>query len=472
MADNGNAQKITPRVIGKEKGKALREKAPRSSHGEWRPAEDRPDPISLLQAQDKGRIKHLLPIKYGRMLESPFAFLRGSAVVMASDLASTPSNGIQAMLCGDAHLSNFGVFASPERKLIFDINDFDEAYPGPWEWDLKRLAASAVVVGREIGFKEKKCRFLAIDLARVYADMMAKFAQSQIMDVWYYHVEAGSVVEMFDKHTKQGKERAERVLKKARRKTHQQTMEKLTHFEVGRRRITSDPPLLVPMREWEHDVHLSQDELRRVTELSVEDAWLQYLASLPDERRFLLQRFKVADVALRVGGVGSVGTHCLITLLEGDTEDDALILQLKEAGPSVLESYLTPRRYESHAKRVVTGQHLMQAVSDIFLGWHTSSVMDIEYYWRQLKDMKGSADVSTMDYDYLQTYLDACALCLARAHARTGDEAGISGYIGKNDSFPQAIGDFAVAYADQTERDYDALVEAVESGRLAAETGI
>jgi uncharacterized protein (DUF2252 family) len=456
----------------RNKGKALRQEVAFSSHGEWTPAADRPDPISLLQAQDEGRIKDLLPIRYGRMLASPFAFLRGSAVVMASDLAGTPTTGIQAILCGDAHLSNFGVFASPERKLIFDINDFDEVYPGPWEWDLKRLAASAVVAGRENGFKEKKCRSLAVDLTRKYAAAMDKFSQAHTLDVWYYHVGADAVVEVFDKTSKKGKKRAAKMVKKARTKTHQQTMEKLTHFEDGRRRINSDPPLLVPIREWGLEKYLKEDDLRKTTEQTVEDAWSQYLESLPDERRFLLQRYQIRDGALRVGGVGSVGTRCIILLLEGKAEDDALILQLKEAGPSVLESYLTTRRYMDHAHRVVTGQRLMQAVSDIFLGWHTSNLSGRDFYWRQLKDMKGSAEVSEMDYDSLRTYLGVCAVCLARAHARTGDEASITGYIGKNDSFPKAIGEFAVAYADQTERDYQALVEAVESGRIVAETGV
>jgi uncharacterized protein (DUF2252 family) len=456
----------------RKRGKALRQEINFSSHSEWAPAADRPDPISLLQAQDEGRIQQLLPIRYGRMLASPFAFLRGSAVVMAADLASTPNIGERVILCGDAHLSNFGVFASPERRLIFDINDFDEAYPGPWEWDLKRLAASAVVAGRENRFKEKKCRSLAVDLTRKYAEAMGKFAQAHTLDVWYYHVEADAVLEVFDRASKQGKKRAAKMLKKARRKTHQQTLEKLTHFEDGRRRINSDPPLLVPMREWGLEKMFSEDELRTITEQNVEDAWSQYLESLPDERRYLLQRYTIRDGALRVGGVGSVGTHCIILLLEGEAEDDALILQLKEAGPSVLESYLTTRRYKDHAHRVVTGQRLMQAVSDIFLGWHTSNLSGREFYWRQLKDMKGSAEVSEMDYDSLRTYLGVCAICLARAHARTGDEASIAGYIGKKDSFPQAIGEFAVAYADQTERDYQALVDAVDSGRIAAETGI
>jgi len=453
-------------------GKNHREQAPRNSHGKWSPAADRPDPISLLQAQDESRIQELVPIKYGRMLASPFAFLRGSAAVMAADLASSPATGIEAILCGDAHLSNFGLFASPERQLVFDINDFDETYPGPWEWDLKRLAASAVVAGRENNFSEKKCRSLAVDVVRSYAFAMGRFSRMQTLDVWYYHVDADSVISVFEKTSKRGKKRANKLVSKARSKTHQQTMEKLTRMESGRRRIISDPPLLVPLREIRLETQLSEAELRQMTEQGVESAWSQYLDSLPDERRFLLMRYQIVDAALRVGGVGSVGTRVSIVLLEGSDEDDALILQLKEAGASVLEPYGAKRHYENHAERVVTGQRLMQATNDIFLGWHSSDLTDRDYYWRQLKDMKGSVEVSAMDYDSFRTYIGVCAWCLAHAHARTGDEARIYGYIGKNDSFSQAIGDFAVAYADQTERDYQLLVETVKSGRVTAETGI
>ncbi len=452
--------------------KALRERVPRRSHGEWAPAADRPDPISLLQGQDEGRLQQLLPIKYGRMLESPFAFLRGSAVVMAADLATSPVTGLEAILCGDAHLSNFGIFATPERSLDFDINDFDEAYPGPWEWDLKRLAASAVVAGRGNGFSEKKCRRLAADTAKVYAYVMDKFSQAHVLDVWYFHVDVDSVLEILEKASKQGKKRSQKMVHKARTKTHQQTLEKLTKIEDGRRRIISEPPLLVPFREWDLEKYVSPDELRRMTKKSVEDTWSQYLESLPDERRYLLNQFQIRDVALRVGGIGSVGTRCMIVLIESEAEDDALILQLKEAGPSVLEPYVGKPSSREHGERVVTGQRLIQATSDIFLGWHTSLFADIDFYWRQLKDMKGSAEVTEMDYDSFRTYLGVCAWCLARAHARTGDETSIAGYIGKNDTFAEAIGDFAVAYADQTERDYEALVEAVKSGRLPSEPGI
>lgn len=455
-----------------KRGKALRDEVPLQSHGDWQPAPDRPNPIDLLQAQDEGRLKHLLPIKYGRMLESPFAFLRGSAVVMAADLANTPTMGVNNILCGDAHLSNFGVFATPERTLVFDINDFDESYPGPWEWDLKRLAASAVVAGRDNGFSDKKCRQLAIAVAEAYRTAMRKFSEMNTLDVWYFHVDAESVLDVFKRSSKKGEKSVQRMMKKAHRKTRQQTLEKLTFFDNGRRRIISDPPLLVPIREMGLDMYFDSETRVQVAKEEIEDSWNQYLDSLPDERRFLLRRYHITGGALRVGGVGSVGTRCLIVLLEGETEDDALILQLKEAGPSALEAYLGGHQYSDHAKRVVTGQRLMQASSDIFLGWHSDKLTGRDYYWRQLKDMKGSIDVDTMDFEGMKTYLAVCASCLARAHARTGYETIIRGYLGKSDAFPEAIGKFAVAYADQTERDYQMLVDAVDEGRITVERGV
>ena len=467
MTENNGKQESSTLKERKKKGKALREQSPRRSHADWAPAPDRPDPISLLQAQDKTRLQHLVPIKYGRMLESPFAFLRGSATVMAADLAGTPVTGIDAILCGDAHLSNFGVFATPERKLVFDINDFDEVYPGPWEWDLKRLAASAVVAGRENGFKEKTCKKLAYVVSQAYRKAMGRFAQERLLDVWYYHVEAEQVLDVFDRHSKKGAKSAEKMVKKAQRKTHEQTMEKLTEYVDGRRQIINDPPLLVRLSEF-----LSEEQKDQFTKQDVDKAWSDYVSSLPEERRMLLSRFRVADGALRVGGVGSVGTRCWIVLLEGSSEDDALILQQKEAGQSVLEAHLGKKVYASPSQRVVVGQRLMQASSDIFLGWHKSALTGVHYYWRQLKDMKGSVEVADLDESGLATYLGVCSVCLARAHARTSDAAKIDGYLGKNDSFDNAIVDFAVAYADQTERDYEALEKAVKSGRVAAERGI
>ena len=451
----------------------LRKQAPRRSHGTWTPAADRADPIALLQAQDTGRIEQLLPIKYGRMVASPFAFLRGSAAVMAADLAATPVTGLNVVLCGDAHLSNFGLFASPERQLVFDMNDFDEAYPGPWEWDLKRLAASTVVAGRENGFSEKTCRKLVSTVVETYRNFTERFAQMHALDVWYFHVDADAVLAVFEEAaSKKGTKRAQKLVDKAQTRTHEQTLEKLTQINSGRRRIISDPPLLVPFRDMGLEQAYSEEQLRQMREKSVESAWQQYLDSLPDERRYLLGRFRIVDGALRVGGVGSVGTRCMIVLIEGEASDDALILQLKEAGPSVLETHLPKRGYAGPAERVVTGQRLMQATNDIFLGWHTAQLTDRDYYWRQLKDMKGSVDVAGMDEKSFETYMALCAVCLARAHARTGDEAGVWGYIGGNDTFAEAIGDFAVAYADQTERDHQALEKAIKLGRISAETEI
>ncbi len=467
MSDNKQQYEVATRSERRKMGKALRERAPRGSHGDWSPQPDRPDPISLLQAQDEGRLQHLLPIKYGRMLASPFAFLRGSAAVMAADLAMTPATGLHAQLCGDAHLSNFGVFATPERKLVFDINDFDETYPGPWEWDLKRLGASAVVAGRENGFKEKTNRKLAMAVAETYRRAMERFSEMPTLNVWYYHVDEADVLKVFDSSSKRAKKGARKMMKKAHSRTQAQTLEKLTEMVDGRRRILNDPPLLVRLSEM-----LSEEEKAQVTEQDVEKLWLEYLDSLPEERRQLLSRFRMRDGALRVGGVGSVGSRCSIILLEGGGQDDAIILQQKEAGPSVLEPYLAPSTYASHAQRVVQGQRLMQATSDIFLGWTQGSRTGSHYYWRQLKDMKGSLDVAALDKTGLRTYLAVCSICLARAHARTGDTAAVRGYLGGNDSFAQAIADFSVAYADQAERDYQALVDAVKSSRIAAETGI
>jgi uncharacterized protein (DUF2252 family) len=448
-------------------GKALRKDVPLSIHGGWTPSTDRPEPISLLQAQDEGRLQHLLSIKYGRMVASPFAFLRGSAVIMASDLTNTPVSGIDVVLCGDAHLSNFGVFATPERKLVFDLNDFDETYPGPWEWDLKRLAASAVVAGRQNGFKEKVNRKLARVVAQGYRESMDRFAKLTILDMWYFHVEAEKTLALFERYSHKGAKSTKKMLRKARTKTQAATLEKLTEVVDGQRRILNDPPLLVRLSDL-----LMEEQIAQIEEQHIEEVWSDYLNSLPEDRRILLSRFRVADGALRVGGIGSVGTRCAILLLEGGAEEDAIILQQKEAGPSVLEAYLPQRSYTSQAQRVVMGQRMMQAASDIFLGWNQGALTDTQYYWRQLKDMKGSVDIAALDEAGLGTYLAICSICLARAHARIGDAAAIAGYLGKNKVFDKAMVDFATAYADQTERDHQALVEAVKSGKIAAETGI
>ncbi len=460
-------QRMAPRSQRREYGKTLREKIPHSSHGAWEPEPDRPDPISLLQEQDRSRLQYLVPIKYGRMVDSPFAFLRGSAAVMFDDLSITPSSGLEVQLCGDAHLSNFGVFATPERKLVFDLNDFDETHPGPWEWDLKRLAASAVVAGRENGFSEKVNRTLAISITERYARAMGRLSNARTLDVWYFHVDAELVEEAFERSSKKARKSVQKMVGKAQTKTQEQTLEKLTHWVDGRRRFISEPPLLVPLDEL-----LTEEQKEHFTPAVIEETWTEYLKSLPEERRRLLSRFRLADSALRVGGVGSVGTRCIIVLLEGGAEDDAIILQLKEAGASVLEPYTTESSYENAAQRVVQGQRLTQATSDIFLGWHKGAITDTHYYWRQLKDMKGSLNVTGLDKKGFETYLQVCASCLARAHARTGDAAAISGYIGKGKTLAKSFADFAAAYANQTEQDHQALVKAIESGRVKSETGI
>lgn len=454
-------------------GKMARKQAPRSSHGDWTPAADRPDPISLLQAQDESRIQKLVPIKYGRMIESPFAFLRGSAVVMAADLARTPVSGLETMLCGDAHLANFGVFATPERRLAFDLNDFDEAYPGPWEWDLKRLATSVSVAGRANGFSDTVNRDLAELTALTYREAMRHFSDHTTLDMWYYHVDADKVLALFKQYSsKRGQKGAKTMVVKARKRTQEHTLEKITSVEGGQRRFVSSPPLLVPFRADTIDQFVEDTDAQGLTREIIENAWQKYLASLPAERRFLLQRYRIVDAALRVGGVGSVGTRCSIVLLEGRGVDDAIILQLKEAGPSVLENYVDKRDYQTNAARVVTAQRLIQASSDMFLGWHESGLTGLEYYWRQLKDLKGSIDVELLGKDGLKTYSALCAWSLARAHARTGRPSFVSGYLGKNDAFAQAIGQFALTYADRTEQDHQLLERAVQSGRISAERGV
>lgn len=365
-------------------GKSQRKQVPRSSHANWSPAPDRKDPIQLLQAQDQGRLQELLPIKYGRMLISPFTFYRGSAVIMASDLASTPVSGLDVILCGDAHLSNFGIFATPERNLVFDINDFDEVYPGPWEWDLKRLATSAVLAGRENGFKEKVCHQLAVWVARSYREAMLRFAEMAILDVWYYHIEAETVLKVFDKYAKKSAKDARKMVGKAESRTSGNTLEKLTEVVDGKRQFINDPPLVQRLSDL-----LTEEQKQQVTAQDVERFWSAYVDSLPEERRLLLERFRITDAALRVGGVGSVGTRCTITLLEGDADHDAIILQQKEAGPSALTAFLPEKEYISQSQRVVIGQWAMQAASDIFLGWNSASTSGRQYYWRQLKDKKG-----------------------------------------------------------------------------------
>lgn len=446
-------------------GKALRQNIPRESHAGFTPAADRPDVVELLQAGDAGRIQSLLPIKYGRMIASPFAFFRGSAGLMAYDLASTPTTNVIVQLCGDAHISNFGVFASPERHLVFDINDFDETYRGSWEWDLKRLCASIVIAGQENGFSDRICRELVMTAVGMYQSVMKLASKSNVLDVWYYYINTDQVVKLLARRTSRKRvNRTEKVLKKARGRTHQRSLEKLTEVVDGTRRLRNTPPLLVPFSETEN-----WTEVERASSAY----WDNYKDSLSTQNRDLLERFMMISGGLRVGGVGSVGTRCYVVVLQGRDVEDCIVLQQKEAGVSCLEPYFPKYEYANEADRVIRGQRAIQATPDIFLGWnHSREDANRYYYWRQLADMKGSADVSQFDYAAFKGYVSICGACLARAHARTGDALVISDYIGGSDALADALADFSVAYAAQNERDYATLVKAVREGRVAAQEGI
>jgi uncharacterized protein (DUF2252 family) len=447
----------------KAAGRALRAKVPMRLHGKWLPAADRPDPVTVLQARDEGRLEHLLPLKYRRMAKSPFAFLRGSAAVMASDLSTVPSTGIQTQLCGDAHIDNFGVFASPERRLVFDVNDFDETLPGPWEWDLKRLAASAVVTGRGLGFSDRVCRDAVAGAVGTYARVMASLSKMTALEVWYYSVDVEHLRSLFSGSTRKASAGFRRMLSETRKSTHAQALNSLTKVTDGHRRFVVRRPFLAPLTE------LAPDRTEAEIERAVEAAWNAYVASVAVERRALLERYRVADAAMLVGGVGSIGMRCAVALLEGGAEDDAIILQQKAAGRSSLEAYLGGSRFRTGAERVVHGQRLMQAASDIFLGWHSGAATGDTFYWRQLSEMKGEFDTAALGRSGFAVYVAACAGCLARAHGRAGDPALISGYIGRGGALAEAISNFALAYADQTQRDHEALVAAVASGTLPAE---
>lgn len=442
-------------------GKAARQAVPRSSHAVWRAAPDRPDPLVLLEAQDAKRLPALVPIRWGRMSVSPFTFFRGATALMAYDLASTPVSGIRVQLCGDAHLSNFGVFASPERELLFDLNDFDETLPGPWEWDVKRLAASVVIAGRAKGFVPAANRGAALAAARGYREWMARYAQMGDLDVWYAHVSAKDVLATAT--TRKGTKDTAAYLKTAHTRGNLSAFSKLTEMVNGRPRIIDAPPIIE---------HLPEDQAD--LENSGRREFAEYRASLEDDRRTLLGRYRVVDVARKAVGVGSVGTRCFIVLLLGRDDGDPLFLQLKEAGRSVLEAHLPKSRYRNHAQRVVAGQRLMQASSDIFLGWAKGGEPNLpaDYYWRQLRDMKLSAPVEDLPPQGLTDYAYLCGWTLARAHARSGDRMAISAYLGNSDRFDQAAASFSETYADQTERDYERLLQAVKDGALQVETGV
>lgn len=454
-----------------EKGKKIRERVPREDHNKLEIAER--DPLKILKQQDEGRLKDYLPIKYGRMLVSPFAFFRGSASLMANDLAQTPTTGIHTQLCGDAHLANFGAFASPERKLVFDLNDFDETIRGPWEWDLKRLATSAVIGGKEIGLNDKAIKDIGVYVSKHYRKAMESFSNMHTLDVWYYNIEWEDVHELFiEDSSKAGIKSMKQAKEKADRKTFHNTIEKMTVKVGDIRQIKNDPPLVVRLEDLLHTEYLQNLQKESPSIDSVLGYWQQYLNSLSSDKARLMQRFQIVDVALRVGGIGSVGTMCFIVLLKGGASDDYFILQLKEAGEACMQPYLGTNIYKNQAQRVVMGQRMMNAISDIFLGWHKSRFSHRYFYWRQFKDKKSSFDITNMDEKALKTYLRVCAVCLARAHARTGDGSMIYGYMGKSNKFDKAIGAFALKYAEQNEKDYNALVNAVNSGEIKAWKGI
>jgi uncharacterized protein (DUF2252 family) len=439
-------------------GKALRKRVPRGAHEEWAPPADRPDPISLLEEQAKDRVPDLVPVRYGRMRTSPFAFLRGSAIVMAEDLSRTPTTGVTVQACGDAHMLNFGVFATPERNVVFDLNDFDETLPGPWEWDLKRLAASLVVAGRQRGFSGDQNHQAVAAMTRAYARWMREFAAMRYIDVWYSRLDVDMILAALS-----GKQRARAKagIEKARLRDHLQAQAKLTEVVDGRRRIVDNPPLVVRLPEDTFESEIIRGALE------------DYLKTLQPDRRALLSRYRMIDAAAKVVGVGSVGTRCYIALLTGAHEADPLFLQVKEAAPSVLERYLPRSRFLNNGKRVVEGQRMIQAASDAFLGWIRGRGSERrDFYWRQLRDVKGSVDPEAIEPRGLLRYAEACGATLARACARSGDAAAISGYIGTGTKFPDAIARFAEAYADQTERDHAALVQAIRTGRLEARESI
>jgi len=450
------------RALGREARKA----APRASHGSWTPAPDRPDPIALLRAQDDDRMTDLVPIRWGRMSASPFAFYRGSAALMAADLAPLPRTGLTVQLCGDAHLSNFGLYGSPERELLFDVNDFDETLPGPFEWDLKRLAASFVLASRNNGFDESVARETALAAVRSYREHMTAYAEMHELDVWYSHIVADELLDMARASRavkkvagKAGMKLAEKTFAKARSRDSLQAAGKLTEVVDGSRRIVEQPPLVMHLKE------LDENE-------ATASLFAQYKATLEDDRRELLERFEVVDIARKVVGVGSVGTRCIIVLLLGRDSDDPLFLQVKEAGPSVLEPYLGRSRFVHGGHRVVAGQRLMQAASDIFLGWMTGKPAGRQFYWRQLRDMKGSVETELLKAPGLEILATMCGWTLARGHARSGHRIAIASYLGVNDRFEQAVADFAQAYADQAEKDHATLLKAIKQGKIAAETGI
>jgi uncharacterized protein (DUF2252 family) len=436
-------------------GKAVRARVPHDEHAKFRVAKNRPDPVDVLEQQATTRLPFLVPLRYARMLASPFAFLRGSAAVMAADLSQTPVTDLQVQACGDMHVANFGVFASAERNLVFGINDFDETLPGPWEWDVKRLATSAVVAARFLGGDKATCEDSARAAVRSYRKRMREYAEMSYLDVWYSRIDERGVMDVLPPEARKG---AQKIIDKARTRGHMQVLGKMAELVDNAHRIVEQAPIMV------RETHTSDGRL--VSEV-VAQVWAQYIESLPDDRKVLARRFRIVDVVRKIVGVGSVGTRCWLLLLNGNGSDDPLFLQYKEAQPSVLAPYVkAARNWESEGQRVVVGQRIIQGAPDIFLGWGKTG--PIHFYIRQLRDMKGGVEFipGTTNVNNMPAYAKLCGWALAMAHAKSGDAGAIGGYMGKSDAFDEAVTRFAVAYADQTERDHAALAKAAKKGRI------
>lgn len=449
-------------------GIAARERVPPEAHAELAESR-RPRAVDVLAAQAPTRVPELVPIRHERMMASPFAFFRGGAAVMAGDLAGTPDSGLHAWLCGDAHLSNFGMFASPERALLFDVNDFDETYPGPWEWDLKRLVASLVIAGRENDFTDRQNRKVVVAAVRRYRDAMATFAEMGNLTLWYSRIDADEAARLLgDQVDERRRKRLDKSLAKARTRDHLRALDKLTAVVDGQRRFIADPPVVVPVSDLAAD--LRRDEVER----TVQAVLSTYSDSLDAGHRELVRSYSFVDMARKAVGVGSVGTRCWIVLMRGRDDDDPLFLQVKQAEESVLARHLGGDTTDNQGQRVVTGQRIMQAAGDAFLGWHRTVGIDgvaRDFYVRQLHDWKGSARVETMDTKGMRLYAELCAWTLARAHARSGDRIAIAAYLGDDDDLPQALAEFAHSYADLNERDYASFGAAVAAGELAVPKG-
>jgi uncharacterized protein (DUF2252 family) len=451
-------------------GKSARRRAPRSIQGRWEPGPDRPDPVEILEEQDRTRIPELIAIRHGRMLVSPFTFYRGAAGIMAADLGVTPRSGLDVQLCGDAHLSNFGVFAAPDRRLIFDINDFDETHPGPFEWDVKRLAASFAVAGRDRGFNRRERRDVVTTAGRAYREEIRQLAGEGNIDAWYERVDLEVIEQYRSLVTRKQARNFDKERAKAESKNSLRALAKLTRKENGELRIISDPPLIVPIEE------LVPKRKLKPLQGALRDLLNQYRASLSPDIRSLADAYRFVHIAHKVVGVGSVGTRCWIVLLLGKDSSDPLFLQVKEAGPSVLAPFSGGGRYKHQGRRVVEGQRLMQASSDILLGWLTNDEGidggQRDFYVRQLWDGKGSAQIEQMTPHTMGLYAQLCGATLARAHGRSGDRIAIAAYLGGGDKFDDATWNFAEAYADQNERDYEEFAKAVDSGRIEARTDL